>query len=138
MLTIGLAVIFTPASAQNYSFSQVVVEGNDRIEPATIVKFAGISRGESISGAGLNDAFQRLTASGLFVSVELVPSGGTLIIRVVENPTINIVNFEGNQRIKDEDLAKIVKSQSRRVYSISQAEADAAAIVQGYAEISRL
>ena len=137
-LTIGFGTFLTPASAQNYTFSSVKVEGNERIEPATIVKFAGISRGEAVTAAGLNDAFQRLTDSGLFASVEVVPSGSTLIIRVVENPTINIVNFEGNQRLKDEDLAKIVKSQSRRVYSVSQAEADAAAIVQGYADTSRL
>ena len=138
VLTIGFATTFTQATAQDYAFSRVVVEGNDRIEPATIVKFAGISRGEQVSAAALNDAFQRLTASGLFASVELVPSGSTLIIRVVENPTINIVSFEGNQKLKDEDLAKLVKSQSRRVYSVSQAEADAAAIVQGYADASRL
>ncbi|MEZ5730991.1 MAG: outer membrane protein assembly factor BamA [Paracoccaceae bacterium] len=138
VLTIGLNAIFTPASAQSYAFSTIVVEGNERIEPATIVKFAGITRGQPVSAGGLNDAFQRLTASGLFASVEVIPSGSTLILRVRENPTINIVNFEGNERIKDEDLAKVVQSKSNRVYTISQAEADAAAITQIYADQSRL
>ncbi|MEZ5795845.1 MAG: outer membrane protein assembly factor BamA [Defluviimonas sp.] len=124
--------------AQAYVFNGVSVEGNDRIEPATIVKFTGIARGETVSDAELNDAAQRLMGSGLFKSVDLVPAGNTLVIKVVENPTLNIVNFEGNKRIKDEDLAKIVKSQSRRVYSPAQAEADAAAIAQAYADQSRL
>jgi outer membrane protein insertion porin family len=127
-----------PVLAQDYVFSNVQIEGNALIEPATILKFAGIARGETVSAAQLNDAQQRLTGSGLFSSVELVPSGGTLIIRVVENATINIVSFEGNRRLKDEDLAEVVKSQSRRVYSAAQAEADAAAITQAYSNAGRL
>jgi outer membrane protein insertion porin family len=128
----------TPVLAQDYVFSNVQIEGNSLIEPATILKFAGIARGETVSAAQLNDAQQRLTESGLFSTVELVPSGGTLIIRVVENATINIVSFEGNRRLKDEDLAEVVKSQSRRVYSAAQAEADAAAITQAYSNAGRL
>ncbi|SPH17976.1 Outer membrane protein assembly factor BamA [Defluviimonas aquaemixtae] len=131
-------LFFTQARAQNYSFSNVVVEGNDRIEPATIVKFAGIARGEAITEAGLNDAVQRIVASGLFASVDVVPSGNTLIIRVVENPTINVISFEGNRRLKDEDLSTVIQSQSRRVYSPAQAEADAAAITQAYVDAGRL
>ncbi len=137
-LAVICAMIFSQADAQSYSFSSFRVEGNDLIEPATIVKIAGIAQGQTVSEAGLNDAVQRLVASGLFASADVVPSGGTLIIRVKENPVINVVNFEGNQRLKDEDLAKIVKLQSRRVYSAAQAEADAAAITQAYADAGRL
>lgn len=126
------------AQAQSFSFSSVKIEGNDRIEPATIVKLAGISRGKPISAAALNDAYQHIMASGLFESAELVPSGSTLVIRVTENPSINAVSFEGNRRIKDEDLAKIAKSQERRVYSPTQAEQDAAAIAQAYADAGRM
>lgn len=126
------------AQAQSYSFSQVRIEGNERVDPATILSYAGIAQGQTVTAAGLNDAFQRITDAGLFETVELIPSGGTLIIRVQEYPTINIINFEGNSRIKDEQLAEIVQSQSRRVYSPSQAEADAAAITEGYAQSGRL
>ncbi|MGB7320456.1 MAG: POTRA domain-containing protein, partial [Albidovulum sp.] len=132
IITTIFALNSTPAQAQNYSFSNIVVEGNENIESATVAKFAGIVRGQAVTDAGLNDAVQRIVASGLFASVDVVPSGGTLIIRVTENPVINIINFEGNRRLKDENLAEVVKSQSRRVYSASQAEADAAAIVQAY------
>ncbi len=138
VFTVVCGLFFTQAIAQNFAFSRIVVEGNERIEPATIVKFAGIAQGESVSEAGLNDAAQRLNASGLFASVELVPSGGTLIIRVTENPTINVVAFEGNKRLKDENLFEVIKSQSRRVYSVAQAEADAAAIVEAYSVAGRL
>lgn len=133
-----LGVSGLPAVAQDYVFQSVQVEGNALIEPATILKFAGIAKGEPLTAGQLNDAQQRLTNSGLFSSVELVPQGGTLVIRVAENATINIINFEGNRRIKDEDLAEIVSSQSRRVYSAAQAEEDAAKITQAYVDSGRL
>lgn len=133
-----LSAVALPADAATYTFSSVQVEGNSLIDPATILKFAAIPKGESVSDGALNDAVQRLTDSGLFASVEVVPSGGTLVIRVVENPTVNVISFEGNRKIKDEDLAKVVKSQSRRVYSATQAEADAAALTEAYTAAGRL
>ena len=138
VLTLVCGLLFSRAEAQTYSFSRIEVEGNQLVEPATIAKIAGIGQGQAVSQAGLNDAVQRLVASGLFATAEVVPSGGTLVVRVTENPVINVVSFEGNKRLKDEDLAKIVKSQSRHVYSAAQAEADAAAITQAYADASRL
>lgn len=129
---------YEPAAAQSYRFDRVVIEGNERIEPATILTYAGIGRGEAVSAGALNDAYQRLQGSGLFETVEILPQGGTLTIRVREYPTINIVNFEGNKRIKDEDLAALVTSQPRRVYSPSVAEADAAKIVEAYSQSGRL
>ena len=122
----------TAALAQSYSFSTILVEGNQSIETATILSYAGIERGTEVGGAALNDAYQRLIESGLFESVDLLPQDGTLVIRVVEFPMISIVNFEGNKRLKDEELADLAKSQSRRVYSPAQAEADAAAIAEAY------
>lgn len=126
------APVASPSFAQSYSFSTVKVEGNSAIEAQTVIALAGIGRGEEVSTARLNDAYQSIVNSGLFETVELVPQGGTLVIRVVENPMINIVNFEGNARIKDEELAEIAKSKGRMVYSPNQAEEDAAAIAEAY------
>ncbi len=127
-----------PVPALAYVFSNVSVQGNQNIDPNTIVKFAGIGRGQNLTDAQLNDAYQRIVNSGLFESVELVPSGGTLVIKVVENPTLNAVAFEGNRKFKDDKLAALVKSQPRRMYSAAQAEQDAAAIAQAYSDAGRL
>ncbi|SFA79385.1 Beta-barrel assembly machine subunit BamA [Poseidonocella pacifica] len=127
-----------PVVAQSYSFSSVVIEGNRRVEDGTVLSYAGISRGQRVSGAELNDAYQNLVQSGLFESVELTPRGNTLVIEVVEQPTINIVNFEGNSRLNDEELAALVQSRSRRAYSPAQAERDAAAVTEAYIQQGRL
>ncbi len=122
----------TPAFAQVFSFTSVKVEGNERVDAATVLSYAGIGRGQQLSAGALNDAYQRINGSGLFETVEVIPQGATLVIRVKEHPFVNVINFEGNARIKDEDLAKIIKSQTRRVYSPAQAEADAAEIAEMY------
>ena len=141
-----LAVLFglivsdfaTLASAQSYQFSTVDVLGNQRVDASTILAQARIPRGQVVSAADLNDAFRRVTDSGLFESVELVPRGSRLTIVVEEFPTINQISFEGNRRLSDEVLFEAIRSQSRRVYSPAQAEADAARIAEGYLQAGRL
>ncbi len=128
----------TPAFAQVFSFSNVVIEGNERVDASTILNYAGIKRGDEVSAARLNDAYQSIANSGLFETVELVPQGSTLLIRVQEYPIVNVINFEGNKRLKDENLAELVQSQSRRVYSPSLAESDAAAIAEAYRVSGRI
>ncbi len=136
-ITIGYVAYPATAQAQTYRFNTVKIEGNQRIEPATILTYAGIARGETVSAAGLNDAYQRVLGSGLFESVSMEPNGGTLVIKVREFPTINKISFEGNKRLKDEVLGQIVQSQSRRVYSPSTAEADAANLTDAYSQAGR-
>ncbi|MDP5336755.1 MAG: outer membrane protein assembly factor BamA, partial [Paracoccaceae bacterium] len=114
------------------------IDGTQRIETATILNYAGIARGQTVSAAELNDAYQRILASGLFEEVMLEPRGNTLVISVTEFPTINQISFEGNRRLKTEVLETVVQSQSRRVFNPSTAERDAAAIADAYAQAGRL
>ncbi len=138
LLASGWMAYATPVSAQNFTFSNVSVEGNQRIETATILNYLGFARGETVSAGVINDAAQRIRATGLFETVDVVPQGNTLVIRVAELPTVNQITFEGNSRVRDAELAAVVRSQPRRVYSPSQAEADTAAITQVYADQGRI
>jgi outer membrane protein insertion porin family len=134
----GFAATAAPLSAQTYSFDTVQVSGNQRIETGTILTYAGIARGDTVSAGELNAAAQRIRASGLFEVVDVVPQGRTLIITVTEYPTINRISFEGNSRVNDEQLAAVVRSAERRVFSPVQAEADVEAIVEAYVTEGRI
>lgn len=138
LVTVLFAALPQAAGAQTYRFTGIEVSGNERVDAATIISYAGIARGETVSAAGLNDAYQRIVGSGLFEVVELQPRGATLVVNVREYPTINRINFEGNRRLDDENLAGLIQSKSRRVYSPSQAEADAAEIVLAYEQFGQL
>jgi outer membrane protein insertion porin family len=127
-----------PAGAQNYSFNKVVIDGNARIGNPAILSQAGIAPGQTVSAGQLNDAFQKLQNSGLFESVAISPAGNTLKITVIERPTINRVNFEGNRRKKDSVLEALVSSAERRVFNPNVVEADAAKIAEAYSNGGRL
>ncbi|WP_122073558.1 outer membrane protein assembly factor BamA [Pseudophaeobacter sp. EL27] len=137
-VTFGLGLSPNFAEAQNYRFNNVQVEGNQRIQSSTIVAYTGIERGKTVSAGKLNDAYQNIIDSGVFESVDLVPKGNTLVIKVTEFPTINKINFEGNRRIKDQNLVEIIESSPRRVFNPAVAERDAAAIAAAYGVQGRL
>ncbi|WP_163849731.1 outer membrane protein assembly factor BamA [Pseudooceanicola aestuarii] len=126
------------ASAQSYRFNNVRVEGNQRIEAGTVASYAGIGQGQTVSAGDLNAAYQRIQNSGLFETVDIVPQGGTLVIKVTEFPTVNRINFEGNRRIDDEALSGLINTKQRLVLNPSEVEADAALISEAYAEQGRV
>lgn len=127
-----------PVEAQEYRFTNVEINGNNRIGDSAILARAGIGSGQVVSGGQLNDAFQNLQNSGLFETVAIEPRGSTLVINVTELPTINRISFEGNRRIDDETLAELTSSAERRVFNPSQAERDAAAIAEAYSNDGRI
>ncbi len=128
----------TAATAQSVTVGSVTIEGNQRVADGTILTIAGIDIGDSLNTAELNDAAQAIRGSGLFESANIIPRGNSLLIQVVEYPTINQINIEGNARLRDAQLLQLVQSQPRRVYSPTQAEADTTAITQAYAQQGRI
>ena len=134
----AFALVPITARAQDFSFTSIAVEGTARVDPATVLSFAGIPRGETLTAGQLNDAFQRVLASGLFEEVEFEPRGNTLVITVVERPIIGTIAIEGNRRVDDERLLSVIRSQPRQVYSAATAQQDAAAIAAAYESAGRL
>jgi outer membrane protein insertion porin family len=127
-----------PAAAQQtFQFDRFAVEGNQRIEPQTILSLAELPAGQAVSAGQVNAALQNLLDSGFFEDVELVPRGNTLVIRVQERPTISRVNVEGNRRIDDEVILAFIQSRARQVYVPELAEEDARLIVSAYEESGR-
>ncbi len=138
-LIIGLFLAFSSSvQAQDYRFDSIVVEGAVRVEPGTILSYAGLSEGTSVTAGQLNAAYRSVMESQLFETVAFEPQGRTLLIRVQEHPTINSVSFEGNQRVNDDVLEPIVQSQTRDFFNPAVAEEDAARITQVYQQTGRL
>src|SRR5271167_1457785 len=49
-------------------------------------------------------------AAGLFEDVKISQDGDRILVTVIERPTIDKIAFEGNKKIKDDDLKKAVQS----------------------------
>nr|WP_299653295.1 outer membrane protein assembly factor BamA [uncultured Jannaschia sp.] len=135
---LGAVALTGAALAQTYNFTSFEVQGNTRIETASILSNLGVTPGQPITAGELNAGYQQLQASGLFRSVDLMPQGNRLVVMVEEFPTINRVSIEGNARIPDDALYTVIQSQERRVYNPALAEQDAAAITEAYTLGGRL
>ncbi|WP_265500273.1 outer membrane protein assembly factor BamA [Paracoccus beibuensis] len=137
-LAITVPAGLLPGPAAALIFNDIRIEGNTQVEAGTILSALNLPRGQDVSAGEVNDALQRLQGTGLFETVELVPQGGQLVVRVSEYPIVNQISFEGNRRLNDDRLAEIVQSRARRVYQPSQAIQDAQTIAQVYAAEGRL
>jgi outer membrane protein insertion porin family len=126
------------AQANDYEINEIIVDGNRRIETETIRSYTAIETPTALTTGEVNDAVQRVRASNLFESVSAQVRGTRLKLTVVEFPTVNEVVFEGNDRLGDSQLSALVRSQSRRVYSVSQVRGDANVIAEAYANQGRI
>src|ERR1044071_8110372 len=88
---------------------QVVIEGNQRIEADTVRSYMAINPGDPFDAAKVDRALKNLFATGLFADVHLRRDANNLVVSVVENPIINKLAFEGNDKIKDDALTREVK-----------------------------
>ena len=105
-----------PLFAQ-FKFSQIVVEGNTSTNIETIKSISGLKKNVSLSSGDLNKALKNLYSSDLFESVEVIPKGKIVILKVRENKRIRRLVFEGNKKIEAKDLLPLIASRERQPYS---------------------
>jgi outer membrane protein insertion porin family len=127
----GVAYAAPPAEA-GASASSIVVQGNRRVEAETVRAYFKASPGERLDAAKIDAALKALYASGLFEDVHITQSGGHIIVTVVESPVINRLAFEGNHRMKDEQLQEEIQSKARDSLSRPRVQADTQRIVEVY------
>ena len=111
----------------------IKVEGNQRIEEGTIRSYMLVQVGDSFDADRIDRSLKTLYATGLFQDVRLTRSGNTLVVRVVENPLVNRVAFEGNKKLTDDQLRPEVQVRPRAVFTPAVAEADRKRILDLYA-----
>jgi outer membrane protein insertion porin family len=125
----GVAVAQTAAS--------VVVEGNRRVDSDTIRSYFKPGPSGRLDVASIDDALKALIATGLFADVKINNVGGRIVVTVVENQVINRVAFEGNKKIKDDQLSLEVQSKPRGTFSRATVQADTLRIAEIYRRSGR-
>ena len=123
----GLAASAVPASAET-----ITVIGNHRVDAGTIrAYFEGEDKGNT------NQAVKDLYASGLFSDVKVTPGRGGLVVTVAENAVINRVAFEGNSKLKSDQLSQEIQSKTRGAYSEITVQSDIERIKDAYRRLGR-
>ena len=88
----------------------VRVEGNRRIESDAILAVVGTRKGDRLDYDQLDRDLRAVYKMGFFEDVKTEtedgPKGKVVIFRVVEKPSIGKIVFEGNKKIKEDDLTE--------------------------------
>ena len=123
--------------ASGEPIQQVVIEGNQRIEADTIRSYMEVNPGDPFDAGKVDKALKNLFATGLFADVNFRRDGDNLVVTVVENPIINKLAFEGNDRIDDDQLKNEVQLKPRQVYTQTRVQADVKRILDLYRRSGR-
>ena len=117
----------------------ITVQGTQRIEPSTVITYLNMREGDPYDGSINDDALKALYASGLFsdVNTHFDDKSGTLTVRVVENPVVNQVVFEGNSKISSKDLTKELQIKPRSVFTRAKVQTDLVRLMQVYRQHGR-
>lgn len=127
----------TPRRAGQPIVAEISVEGAQRIEPETVRSYMIIKEGDPFDSARINQSLKALYATGLFADVTLSREGHALVVRVVENPIINRIAFEGNARLELEVLQNEVQLRPRIVYTRTRVQNDVKRLLDLYRRTGR-
>lgn len=138
LMPMGMA-LSTPlaAQAQRDVVRAILVEGNRRIEPATVMSYLTIAPGDQFSAARIDTSLKVLFATGLFADVAFERRGDVLVVQVVENPIINRVVFEGNRSVGDDKFSDEIQAQPRAIFTRARVQADVQRMIQIYRQSGR-
>jgi outer membrane protein insertion porin family len=118
LATVALAVHAAVALAQthisppsaDFTVGDIKVEGLERISQGTVFNYLPVNIGDHLSPQRVREAIRALYATGFFRDVELRREGNTLVVVVLERPSIESFTIKGNKEIKTKDLQKSLRN----------------------------
>src|SRR5436190_15416212 len=129
------ALVSVPAAAQ--TVASIAVEGNRRVEIDTIRSYFRPGPGGRLGQAEIDNGLKALIETGLFQDVRINTQGGRIMVVVVENAVIGRIAFEGNKKVKDEQLSTEIQSKPRGTFSRPMVQSDAQRIAEIYRRSGR-
>lgn len=136
-MLIVLLAAFEVRAASVY-VRDIKVEGLERVEVETVLSYVDIKKNTIIDDAKMDASLKQLYATGLFNDVSLnMKNDGLLIIKVAENPIINKVLFDGNDKVDDEMLKGELQLAPRSTYSRAKVQEDVQRILEIYKRTGR-
>ena len=133
LLSCFALLAWPPAAAAAPPEASIAVAGSRHLDAAMIRAHFHPGAGGRLDAAALDAALKSLYATGLFQDVKIARDGSRILVTVVENPTIGRVTFEGNKKVKDDDLKKVVQAKPGGPLSRATVHGD----VEGMAELYR-
>ena len=137
-LSVALLIPALPASAASRVIKDVVVEGSTRVPEETILATIKSQKGLIFDTAIVSDDVKELYKLGQFsdikVDAQQEPGGVILTYKFTEKPIISKVEFEGNRKLKDDDLLDAISVSTNSPLDEKELAESMAKIREQYAE----
>src|SRR5882724_5202659 len=98
------------ANDSDFTVGDIKVEGLQRVSEGTVYNYLPVNIGDHLNGTRVREAIRALYATGFFRDVQLRRDGNTLVVVVLERPSIESFEITGNKDIKTEDLQKSLRN----------------------------
>jgi outer membrane protein insertion porin family len=108
-VTAVYAQALLPADSTAFVVSSIRVEGLQRVSEGTLFNYLPVNVGDTLSPQRVRESMRALFGTGLFRDIQMRRDGGTLIVVVLERPSIASFEINGNKDIKTEDLQKSLR-----------------------------
>ncbi|MBF0155964.1 MAG: outer membrane protein assembly factor BamA [Magnetococcales bacterium] len=134
LVVITLVAMIWPVgdSVAGDSVVAIRIEGIRRIESDTVRSHLALEVGDRFDSQAIRKSIESLHKTGFFKDVVIVREGDELVVRVVENPVIFEISFEGNDAFEKEDLEKLLKLKTGDILDRARMERDLGALRQSY------
>src|SRR3954470_17933390 len=100
----------TPPPEPGFRVGNIKVEGLQRISEGTVYNYLPVNIGDQLTPQRVREAIRALYNTGFFRDVQLRQQGETLVVVVLERPSIESFEITGNKEIKTEDLQKSLRN----------------------------
>ena len=104
VLVFALAFSLAGRAQDPFVIEDIRVEGVQRISPGTVFNYLPLQIGDTVDGSRSAEAIRALFQTGFFRDVRMEREGNTLVVSLVERPSIASVEFDGNRSISTETL----------------------------------
>jgi outer membrane protein insertion porin family len=121
-----------PVTPGGPPIKEIIVDGTQRIDPSTVRSYMTVKPGDVLDESAVNNSLKALYGTGLFADVTISREGDRLLVKVVENPVINQIAFEGNDALNEEELTTEIQLRPRIVFTRTKVQQDVKRIIDLY------
>ncbi|MDR3290104.1 MAG: outer membrane protein assembly factor BamA [Rickettsiales bacterium] len=108
------------------------VMGNERIDKTYIDSYLKLKQGEHYTIDKANNSIKSIYESGYFEKVDVDFKNGVLNIKVIENPMISEIFFDGNDELNDETLTNEITLKKKSLFNKNKLNNDVKRIINLY------
>ena len=140
LIFISLLLSFNLAAFDEFLVGDIRIIGLQRVSTGSIFNVIPITVGDRIDIRKSNDIVKSLFSTEQFDDIQIGKDGNTLIITVVERPSISAIEISGNKALKTEQLLESLDGvgiKEGEVYKRSTLEKVKSELVRSYASNGR-